>query len=249
MMRREPKNTLVKQVLENKKALIIVFILLICCIGLYVFYPRSNILSAPDYLRKGDLLFCDYDPEFESIIESFNIEIHHPTISYGPHNDHVAMYIGNDLFIEACPYFYDEKQGCWVGVVITHMATFNLWAENITFGLLSNVTDEQRDAAVSWAMDQLGQPYQDGIFPNTADPDDKEDEKADHWYCAELIWAAYLNQGVDLNTYFIVSPDSLLEDEDINLRENKLSGLWYPGMYIQWYATSFFDYMLDVLRL
>jgi hypothetical protein len=248
-MKKDFQITLRKQVLENKKILIIVFIILFCCIGLYVFYPRSNVLSAPAYLQKGDLLFCDYDPEFESFIRSVGLKIHHPFTPSGAHNDHVAMYIGNDVFVEACPYFYDGKKASWTGVVTTHMATFNLWAENITFGLLSNVTDEQRDAAVSWALDQLGQPYQDGIFPNNADPNDEHDEKADQWYCAELIWAAYLNQGVDLNTYFIVSPNSLLEDDDIMLRENKVAGLWYPGMYVQWYGTCFFDYIFDVIYL
>jgi len=249
VMKKDFKTTLIKQVLENKKALIIVLIIIFSCIGLYVFYPRSNVLSTPAYLKKGDLLFCDYDPEFDSFIQSFNIQVHHPFTPTGPHNDHVAMYIGNDMFIEACPYFFDEEKGYWVGVVTTHMATFNLWAENITFGILSNVTDEQRNDAVSWAMNQWGQPYQESIFPNNANPNDEEDEKANHWYCSELIWAAYLNQGFDLNTYLVVSPNSLLEDENIVLRENKSTGLWYPGMYVQWYGTCFFDYILDVILL
>jgi len=249
-MCRDLLTTLIEKVLPDKKTLIAILIIVFCCIGIYMIYPRSNILSTPEYLEPGDLLFCDYKPDFESFVQSFNIQVHHPSTTIGPHNDHVAMYIGNDMFIEACPYFYDEQRGSWIGVVPTHIGTFNLWAENITFGVLSNVTKSQREAAVTWAMEQIGQPYQEKIFPKNADPTDNADQNSDHWFCSELIWASYLHQDIDLqSSLFTVTPGSLSRDDDILLLENRATGLWYPGMYVQWYGTCLFDYILDIIIL
>jgi uncharacterized protein YycO len=242
-MSQDQTKTLLTRMQNNKKLPIILFIIILSAVILTMFYPKSTILSTPAYLQKGDLLFCDYKPDFESFARSLNIQIHHPITTHGPHNDHVAMYIGNDMFIEACPYFYDGEKQAWIGVVTTHIGTFHLWAENITYGVLSNVTKEQREGAVSWALSQIGQPYQENIFPLNDDPTDTDDPASDQWFCSELVWAAYLHQGVELDEpSFTVTPSSILVNEHITLKEDEITGLWYPGMYIQWYVNCFFDY-------
>jgi uncharacterized protein YycO len=168
----------------------------------------------------------------------------------GPHNDHVAMYIGNDMFIEACPYFYNTEKKSWIGVVTTHIGTFHLWATNITFGILTNVTDEQRDNIVRWAVQQVGQPYQEVLFPINSDPSDKNDPSASQWYCSELIWAAYHHQGIEIGSpWGAVIVRYLLEDGHIIVTPYHPSGWWYPGIYVQWYGTCALDYILDIMTL
>jgi uncharacterized protein YycO len=236
----------IKEMLRNKRIFILFILLFFCILGTYSFYPKSNILSTPSYLQIGDLLFCDYRPDFASFASSFNIHVPDPVTTYGPYNDHVALYIGNDMFIEACPYYYDTEEQAWIGVVTTHIGTFNLWATNISYGVLTNVTDEQREGAVAWAKNQLGQPYQETIFPRNMDPFDEDDPTSDHWFCSELIWAAYKHQGVHLeDSWMTVTPNSLLRDERIDIHMNEPLGFWYPGLYLQWYATCFFDYLLN----
>lgn len=227
--------------------ILVFFILLsVSVFGCNTFYPKSNLLSTPSYLNIGDVLFCDYRPDFQSFASSFNIHVHDPVTTYGPSNDHVALYIGNDMFIEACPYHYNVEKQAWIGVVTTHIGTFNLWATNISYGVLTNVTDGQREGAVAWAKAQIGQPYQETIFPRNNDPFDEDDPTSDHWFCSELIWAAYYNQGVQLeDSWMTVTPNSLIRDEHITIHLNEPLGLWYPGLYFQWYVTCFFDFLLD----
>jgi len=233
-----------KETLRIQCILILFVLLILIVIGAQIFYPKANILSTPSYLQMGDLLFCDHRPDFKSFASSFNIHVHDPITTYGPSNDHVALYIGNDMFIEACPYNYNDEKQAWIGVVTTHIGTFNLWATNISYGILTNVTEAQREGAVAWAKTQLGQPYQERIYPRNMDPFDEDDPTSDHWFCSELVWAAYLHQGVSLaDSSMVVTPNSLIRDERIIIHMNEPSGFWYPGLYLQWYLTCFIDYM------
>lgn len=52
-------------------------------------------------------------------------------------------------------------------------------------------TEEQRAEAVEFAINQLGKKYFLDLEKDTS-----KDEK--DWYCSELVWAAFKNQGVDL---------------------------------------------------
>lgn|GEM_PF-5264512 len=110
-----------------------------------------------------------------------------------------------------------------------------------------------REDAADWALalaDRVGSLYSyqwpviDAIFSGnhqkSPDPDETE------WYCSELVWAAYFNQGIDVEAFpgnllsetqsllgrtFMswtpVSPDEICEDEDT----------WQVGGYVKGGAT------------
>jgi uncharacterized protein YycO len=201
----------------------------------------------PSYLKKGDLLFCDINPKTVEMFSDLNIKTYNFIELYGFSNDHCAMYIGNNMFVEACPYRYDEDTGNWIGVVKTHISTFHLWATNITFVSFSNISDDQRENAVNWALDRKGAPYQTkSLYQKNDDPNDSFDEYSNHWYCSELIWAAYKNQGIDLDSsdFGMVSNYDLINNFDYSVYDDEISGFWYPGLYFQWYTQCFFDYII-----
>ena len=202
--------------------IILVFVIIL------LIYPKSNVLSAPSYLKKGDLLFCDFDPDFISKLDRYNIVYHQPYSRYGFSNDHVAMYIGDNMFVESCPYYWNEDEQNWIGVVTTHIGLLNLWGNNITYGIINNATIKQRTNAVNWALDKLGNSYS-------------------YLSCGELVSQSYKNQDFDLspNKYF-VSPYSLIQSKQIKIIENENNGFWYPMLYIKWYSICLFDYIEDI---
>jgi len=172
--------------------------------------------EAPAYLQPGDILFVEARPWVDWWTGFDNDGW-----------DHVAMYIGDDLFVEATDY---PGSSC---VRITPLWVFNLWAESVAFGTVTPATGAQRLAAVEFALSQLERPYQhaDICWWANADPDDPEDFFSDWWYCSELVWAAYLNQGINIDAdpappppeeggdgiHLWVSPQELADDDDVDL--------------------------------
>lgn len=211
-------------ILKNKNVQIIAIVLVIIVI-ISVIYPKSNKLSVPSYLKKGDLLFCDINTDF---ISKFNNSYNRLYPINGYSNDHVAMYIGDNMFIESCPYHWDEDKQSWIGIVTTHIGLLKLWGNNFTYGVLNNVTNEERTNAINWALDKIGESYL-------------------NLYCGELVYESYKNQDIDLcpDTYF-VTPNSLINSKQINIIEEKNDGLWYPMLYIKWYTIGLFDYFEDI---
>ncbi|MFE3845301.1 hypothetical protein ACFL1L_00375 [Thermoplasmatota archaeon] len=195
---------------------------------IWLIYPKSNVLSVPPYLKKGDLLFCDVKPDFISKLEEYNITYYQPYMRSGLSNDHVAMYIGDNMFIESSPYYWNEDKHSWIGVVTTHIGLLNLWGTNITYGIINNVTIEQKINAVDWALDKIGNSYS-------------------NFSCGELISESYKNQDIDLcpNKYS-VNPSSLIHSKQIKIIENENNGFWYPTLYIKWYVICLFDYIDDI---
>lgn len=55
-----------------------------------------------------------------------------------------------------------------------------------------NISKEQIDAAIDWAISQLGKPYSLALWKNNS-------INNSDWYCSELIWAAYYHQGIMLD--------------------------------------------------
>lgn len=58
---------------------------------------------------------------------------------------------------------------------------------------VKNATDDQKLAAVTFCVNQLGKKYYLDIMKDTS-PNEPD------WYCSELVWAAYKNQGIDIET-------------------------------------------------
>lgn len=169
----------------------------------------------PSYLQVGDILFLHCQPPF------FN------GLPYDGW-DHVALYIGNNEFVESAPYIPP-----WVdGVSVHHISTIDTWGENLTYGYVIDASASQRQAAVDFALSQVGRPYQwydiHSWWAN-AYPDDPDDPWSDWWYCSELVWASYFHQGINIDVtpepsppdgvhdgiHLSVSPQCIADDSDV----------------------------------
>ena len=175
----------------------------------------SNTLSnvVPDYVRLGDLYFCDVKIRDNE-----------------PGWDHVGIYIGNNEFIEAVPG----------GVWITNLSKIETWATDITYGAVITSNETQRQNAIAFAESQLGKPYDPCknflIWwydrPKDSSPD------AEAWYCSELVWAAYYNQGIDIDKSGDrpphVSPTEISSDDNVEMYTSHKFNSYYKGIFIEW---------------
>ena len=159
----------------------------------------TSFIKMPENLRIGDLLFIESIAFFHNIRDSW---------------DHVAIYIGNSMFVEANNYTtlpppFKGK----AGVQITPLLKYKFWTQYYAFGKV-NANESQRLAAVNWALSlvDIGG-YQvswgEGSWWANPDPNDENDPNSNNFYCAELVWAAYYNTSngvIDLD----ISPGPLL---------------------------------------
>ncbi len=140
--------------------------------------------SLPDYVQRGDIVLMDLRSD-----SGVKIRWYIP----GSHNDHAALYLGNSLFIGA-----SSK-----GVRIANYADFHINFEDFAFIRVISANTTQIQQALSFALGRLGALYQiffsppyfgrkinDPTFPHPT---------ANLWYCMELPWAAYYNQGIDID--------------------------------------------------
>ena len=159
---------------------------------------------APSELVPGDLVFCEVK---DNLVKYF--KAHEVKSGF----DHVAMYIGKkfgmDYVIEAT-YLPIPK------VRYTPLFILKLYG-NLTFGKVTVADEAVRQDALDFAISQLGCPYQHiSNLPENdpfrwhanSDPDDTADPYSDWWYCAELIWASYYNQGIDLDIIYPENRDN-----------------------------------------
>jgi len=166
-------------------------------------------------LQAGDIFFCEWS--------------HYDT---DPGCDHVALYIGNGSIVEATP----AGRGVVRIVNVSYLAPY---AEAIRYGRVVSANASQREAAVAFALSQLGKPYQ---YLNFLRPmiNRSKDASADAtaWYCTELVWAAYHHQGIDLDLRGAprgpVMPSEICWDDDVDMYEGHLLNSWHPGMYARW---------------
>jgi PKD repeat protein len=179
--------------------------------------------SLPSHLKVGDIMFCDIKPEILKKIEPIGLGLFFGMPGHA--NDHRAMYIGNNRFVEASPYRLRPLHMDVVGVVISPFWKIQLWATNFTYATV-DTTQEIRDNAVEGAKTQRGRPYQFIVGGPNTDPNDETDCYADCWYCSELIWAAYWNNGVKfvvdngIYSYNATSIWSFYDADNIILYEN-----------------------------
>jgi len=231
-----------------KKAVVIQIILL--CVGISTvpnisgntgkMHPISSVtinneknltedIQVPDCVEVGDLLFVDWKfdlGEDESTI----------WITPGPYNDHCAIYIGNNTFVDAADR----------GVHANNYFHFYYWTKNLVFLRVKTANDSQRQAAADWAISKIGSPYQVFFdFPwfmlkiastNFPFP------TANKLYCMELLWAAYYNQGIDIDQNgwkfpWWVTGSDILNDDDVEVIYKEISNSTYitkpnKGVYV-----------------
>ncbi|WDV46311.1 YiiX/YebB-like N1pC/P60 family cysteine hydrolase [Clostridiaceae bacterium M8S5] len=63
---------------------------------------------------------------------------------------------------------------------------------------IKNATYEQKCGAVKFCLSQLGKNYK-GEFSKDLNPEEND------WYCSELVWAGYMNQGLDIETKWYIN--------------------------------------------
>jgi len=100
---------------------------------------------------------------------------------------HTGIYVGSNQVIEAQPN----------GVIGRGIETWDYPARSHVYILRVVGGDEQQ--AVHWAAGQLLKPYDWKYWQKNSDPNSPS------WYCHELVWAAYLSQGINIER----TPDSL----------------------------------------
>jgi len=146
----------------------------------------------PSYLQKGDIILMDVDTEGIWGIDGYS-------------NDHAALYMGHDFRDGS----YAINAGIW-GVQYMTFDSYNMLFENFTFFKVNAANEEQRNSAVEWTVNHLGYKYQ-FFFPcsiyrgmwelglKCEDTDNPDVLTSNRFYCMELVWAAYYDQGIDID--------------------------------------------------
>ncbi len=160
--------------------------------------------TIPDCVEIGDLVLIDF------LVDQSNL-----WKQPGLYNEHGAIYIGNNTLVEAN------------GIVrFRNYSHFHEWQQNLVFLRVKTANESQKHAAVAWAITMVGSSYQNFFdFPwfgfkiaDTTLPI----KSAKKIYCMELLWAAYYQQGIDIdrNGWMIpcwVTGNDILYDDDIEI--------------------------------
>ena len=143
---------------------------------------------------------------------------------YIPGWDHCGIYVGNNEFIHASAYL-----NC---VIKQNISLFEQFDIEIAYGKIITSNEEQRINAINFALGQIGKPYNAREAKNQS-----FDSKAG--YCSELVWAAYYNQGIDIdknacNFPYYVGTSDICWDGDVEMYTDHELNHWHPGFFISW---------------
>jgi len=138
--------------------------------------------------------------------------------------DHCGIYVGNNKFIHASGYLK-----C---VAEQNLSLFETFDCEIVYGQVKTSNETQRINAINFAEGQIGKPY------NARELKDSNFD-SEAWYCSELIWAAYLNQGIDIdrngwNFPHYVGTLEICWDDDVEMYTYHQLNSWFPGFFISW---------------
>jgi uncharacterized protein YycO len=163
----------------------------------------------PPSIQVGDIVFMEIDNYYCKI----------------PGWDHCGIYVGNNEFIHASGYL-----NCVVKQNISFFEQFD--DVEIVYGKVITSNEEQRINAINFAEGQIGKPYNARESKNPS-----FDSQA--WYCSELVWAAYLNQEIDLdingwNFPHYVGTIEICWDDDVEMYTSHELNQWHPGFFISW---------------
>jgi hypothetical protein len=79
------------------------------------------------------------------------------------------------------------------GVVRSVLDDERIDDKDVTILRVSSASNSQINSAVSFCTGQLGKSYKLDLAKDTS-------ASESDWYCSELVWAAYYNQGIDIET-------------------------------------------------
>lgn len=121
----------------------------------------------------------------------------YPECAYGRFS-HAAIYLGNDLVAEA----YAE-----VGVLVSPVQHFNSYSQVCL--LKVNADQDVKKRAVQYVMNEKGALF----YPIAFKPNERI------WNCTKIMWKAYANQGVDLDTSndIWITPDSFYKSHRVTV--------------------------------
>jgi parallel beta-helix repeat protein len=135
---------------------------------------------------------------------------------------HVGIYVGNGEVVEA------QSEGVQRNSIETwdYPNRDNVWLLRV------NCSAEVKNAAVLFAEAQVGKSYDWRWVQKNNDPD------SDSWYCSELVWAAYYNQGVNIEDHpdpwdkCAVTPYEIFMDDDTFIIGSHIEGEIKKGIAI-----------------
>ena len=128
-------------------------------------------------LKPGDII---YEPLAGSIV-----------VDYLGHTSMVVDIVRDATYNLEYVLLIEAFDGAGVCYGVLYPERFNgLQAQIKRFSNVSTYTISQ---AINWALTQIGKPY-------SIKPTKNPSAENGHWYCSELIWAAFYNQGINLDT-------------------------------------------------
>ena len=178
--------------------------------SMYVQKSSTVIAGAPtpdwrEDIQPGDILY-DVDSTWHSEIGDFS------TFIIG----HIGMYIGDlELGGQILHNRIIEADGT-DGVHLDDIQSWDYPNRRNVYLLRVNCSEPIKSAAIEFAKGQLelGKPYDYLWIQKSSDPNSPS------WYCSELVWAAYFNQGVNLQHIphpGPVTPVEIFADDDVSV--------------------------------
>lgn len=147
---------------------------------------------------------------------------------------HIGIYVGNveigeKIFYNQVAEANKKTDDGKKGVQYRDIETWDYPKRKLVYLIRVNVlNNEIKGNAVAFMKEQINKPYE---FPwTTKNPDPNSPE----WYCSELVWAAYYNQGIDLETPpdplgGPVAPFEIYADNDVFVMGSHIEGLAEKG--------------------
>lgn len=106
---------------------------------------------------------------------------------------HIAIVEGKYYSAEKKQYYVRLIEAIQQGVCRSVLVDQRVVDKTVTVYRVTGASNAQKNAAVSFCRSQLGKKYHCDLSHDTS-----ASEK--DWYCSELVWAAYKNQGIDIET-------------------------------------------------
>jgi hypothetical protein len=185
-------------------------------------------------IKPGDILY-DKDACYSDLLGIFTI-------------GHVGMYVG-EFETEGTVYSEQTIESRRKGVNHFDISTWDYPNRDNVYLLRVDTTQQIRDRTVDFVINQMKarKPYDWHWWQKSADPNSPS------WYCSELVWAAYYNQGVDLEHHSweeqqigyetpYVSPAEIFEDEDTYIISCHSRGESFFGGILPNCPFNVFDY-------